>query len=291
MAKVTEIKIAKTITQVRNQIKIWQKEGKSIGLVPTMGFLHAGHGSLIKRAVAENDEVIVSDFVNPAQFGPDEDLESYPRNFAADTEFCRKLGAAMIFNPEPSEMYDNPKAYVNIDDLSDGLCGVTRPIHFKGVCTVVSKLFNITNADRAYFGEKDAQQLAIIRKMVKDLDFDVEIVGCPIVREADGLAMSSRNAYLSKDERKAAVCLSKSITLGKEIIHEGMSAKQLIADMSSVIENEALAKIDYLEVVDVELLKPVDKIDGPVLVAMAVYIGKARLLDNFLWKPEETITI
>ncbi len=282
-----EIKVAKTVKEVRHQVKIWKKEGKSVGLVPTMGFLHAGHGSLIKRAVAENDVVIVSDFVNPTQFGPNEDLESYPRDFEVDRKFCQELGAAMIFNPEPSEMYDNPKTYVNIEGLSDGLCGAKRPIHFKGVCTVVSKLFNITGAGRAYFGEKDAQQLAIIRKMVKDLNFDVEVVGCPIVREADGLAMSSRNTYLSGDERKAALCLSKSIAKGKEVIHKGMSTKQLISTMSQVIQGEPLAKIDYLEVVDGEMLKPVEIIHDPVLVAMAVYIGKTRLIDNFSWNPEE----
>lgn len=252
--------VAKTIDEVRAQVAKWQAEGKSVGLVPTMGFLHAGHGSLIKKAVEQNDEVIVSDFVNPTQFGPNEDLESYPRDFEADKNFCEKLGASLIFNPEPDEMYERPRAYVNIEELSDGLCGARRPVHFRGVCTVVSKLFNITKANRAYFGEKDAQQLAIIKKMVKDLNFDIEIVGCPIVREKDGLAMSSRNTYLSSEERKAALCLSKSIKVGKENIKEGMSTKQLTSLMAEVIEAEPLAKIDYIEVVDGEMLQPIEKI-------------------------------
>ena len=276
--------VAKTIDEVRAQVAKWQAEGKSVGLVPTMGFLHTGHGSLIKKAVEQNDEVIVSDFVNPTQFGPNEDLESYPRDFEADKNFCEKLGASLIFNPEPDEMYERPRAYVNIEELSDGLCGARRPVHFRGVCTVVSKLFNITKANRAYFGEKDAQQLAIIKKMAKDLNFDIEIVGCPIVREKDGLAMSSRNTYLSSEERKAALCLSKSIKVGKENIKEGMSTKQLTSLMAEVIEAEPLAKIDYIEVVDGEMLQPIEKIEGKVLVAMAVYIGNTRLIDNFSWE-------
>ena len=276
--------VAKTIDEVRAQVANWQAEGKSVGLVPTMGFLHEGHGSLIRKAVEQNDEVIVSDFVNPTQFGPNEDLESYPRDFEADKNFCEKLGASLIFNPEPDEMYEKPRAYVNIEELSDGLCGARRPVHFRGVCTVVSKLFNITKANRAYFGEKDAQQLAIIRKMVKDLNFDIEIVGCPIVREDDGLAMSSRNTYLSAEERKAALCLSRAIKTGKENIKEGMSTKQLTSMMAEVIEAEPLAKIDYIEAVDGEMLQPIEKIEGKVLVAMAVYIGNTRLIDNFSWE-------
>lgn len=276
--------VAKTIDEVRVQVAKWQAEGKSVGLVPTMGFLHAGHASLIKKAVEQNDEVIVSDFVNPTQFGPNEDLESYPRDFEADKNFCEKLGASLIFNPEPDEMYEKPRTYVNIEELSDGLCGARRPVHFRGVCTVVSKLFNITKANRAYFGEKDAQQLAIIKKMVKDLNFDIEIVGCPIVRKEDGLAMSSRNTYLSAEERKAALCLSRAIKAGKENIKEGMSTKQLTSLMAEVIKAEPLAKIDYIEVVDGEMLQAIEKIEGKVLVAMAVYIGNTRLIDNFSWE-------
>ena len=277
------MKTATRIDQVREAVSQWKSQGKSIGLVPTMGYLHRGHGSLVKKAAEENDVVIVSNFVNPTQFGKNEDLNSYPRDLDADCKLCESLGADLMFCPQPQEMYDNPLAFVNIDLLSQWLCGKSRPVHFRGVCTVVTKLFNITKADRAYFGEKDAQQLLIIKKMVKDLNFDVEIVGCPIVREADGLAMSSRNAYLNEQERKAAKCLSKSIELGKSKIKKGMIAQELKDYMKEAIEREPLAEIDYLEVVDLNTLQPVDRIDESVLVAMAVNFDKARLLDNFMF--------
>ena len=208
------MKIATTVLETRNTVKNWRKEGYTVGLVPTMGFLHEGHASLIKKCREQNDKVVVSVFVNPTQFGPNEDLEAYPRDLEKDKTLCESLGADLILHPEPSEMYQNPKTYMNIEGLSDNLCGKSRPIHFKGVCTVVSKLFNIVAPDRAYFGQKDAQQLAIIKKMVQDMNFDVEVVGCPIVREEDGLAKSSRNTYLSDEERKAALCLSKSVKKG-----------------------------------------------------------------------------
>ena len=277
------MKTATRIDQVREAVSQWKSQGKSIGLVPTMGYLHRGHGSLVKKAAEENDVVIVSNFVNPTQFGKNEDLNSYPRDLDADCKLCESLGADLMFCPQPQEMYNNPLAFVNIDLLSQWLCGKSRPVHFRGVCTVVTKLFNITKADRAYFGEKDAQQLLIIRKMVKDLNFDVEVVGCPIVREADGLAMSSRNAYLNEQERKAAKCLSKSVELGKSKIKKGMIAQELKDYMKEVIESEPLAEIDYLEVVDLDTLQPVDRIDESVLVAMAVNFDKARLLDNFMF--------
>ena len=277
------MKTVTRIDQVREAVSRWKSQGKSIGWVPTMGYLHRGHGSLVKKAPEENDVVIVSNFVNPTQFGKNEDLNSYPRDLDADCKLCESLGADLMFCPQPQEMYDNPLAFVNIDLLSQWLCGKSRPVHFRGVCTVVTKLFNITKADRAYFGEKDAQQLLIIRKMVKDLNFDVEVVGCPIVREADGLAMSSRNAYLNEQERKAAKCLSKSVELGKSKIKKGMIAQELKDYMKEVIESEPLAEIDYLEVVDLNTLQPVDRIDESVLVAMAVNFDKARLLDNFMF--------
>ena len=192
------MQVTTTVEETRKLVKNWKKEGKTIGLVPTMGFLHEGHASLIRRCREENDIVVVSDFVNPTQFGPTEDLEAYPRDFERDSELCESLGADLIFHPEPKDMYHDPHAYVSIDTLSDTLCGKTRPIHFKGVCTVVSKLFNIVAPDRAYFGQKDAQQLAIIRKMVQDLNFDIQIVGCPIIREEDGLAKSSRKYPVRK---------------------------------------------------------------------------------------------
>lgn len=281
------MQVTKTVKETREIVKAWKKEGLTVGLVPTMGFLHEGHASLIKKAREENDRVVVSVFVNPTQFGPNEDLEAYPRDFERDSALCESIGADLIFHPEPEDMYDSPCAYVSIEKLSDNLCGKTRPIHFRGVCTVVSKLFNIVSPDRAYFGQKDAQQLAIIKKMVKDLNFDIEIVGCPIIREEDGLAKSSRNTYLNSEERNAALCLSKSVAKGQKIIREGMSADELLKEMKMVIEAEPMAVIDYVSAVDALTMEPVDIIDRPVLVAMAVYIGKTRLIDNFSWEPAE----
>ena len=278
------MQVTKTVEETRKLVKDWKKQGKTIGLVPTMGFLHEGHASLIKRCREENDIVVVSDFVNPTQFGPTEDLEAYPRDFERDSRLCESLGADLIFNPEPSDMYTDPHAYVSIDLLSETLCGKTRPIHFKGVCTVVSKLFNIVSPDRAYFGQKDAQQLAIIRKMVQDLNFDITIVGCPIIREEDGLAKSSRNTYLNPEERKAALCLSKAVKKGQEIIKAGIDAEEVLSAMRDIINAEPLAKIDYVSIVDALNMQPVDKADRNVLVAMAVYIGKTRLIDNFIYE-------
>ena len=278
------MKVTKTVEETRKLVKAWKQEGKSIGLVPTMGFLHEGHASLIRRCREENDIVVVSDFVNPTQFGPNEDLEAYPRDFKLDSELCESLGADLIFNPEPEEMYHDPHAFVSIDLLSETLCGKTRPIHFKGVCTVVSKLFHIVTPDKAYFGQKDAQQLAIIRKMVQDLNFDIQIVGCPIVREEDGLAKSSRNTYLNAEERKAALCLSKAIRRGMDVIHPQANASEVLGEMRAIIEAEPLARIDYVSMVDALTMQPVEKVEKDVLVAMAVYIGKTRLIDNFSYE-------
>ncbi|MBD8940743.1 MAG: pantoate--beta-alanine ligase [Lachnospiraceae bacterium] len=275
------MQVTKTVEETRKQIKQWKKEGKTIGLVPTMGFLHEGHASLIRKCREQNDIVVVSDFVNPTQFGPNEDLEAYPRDFERDSKLCESLGADLIFAPSPEDMYHDPHAFVSIDTLSETLCGKTRPIHFKGVCTVVTKLFHIVVPDRAYFGEKDAQQLAIIRKMVKDLNFDIEIVGCPIVREEDGLAKSSRNTYLNDKERQAALCLSRAVKTGKEVIYTGADAKEVLNPMKAIIEAEPLARIDYVMMVDALTMQPIEKADRDVLVAMAVYIGKTRLIDNF----------
>lgn len=275
------MQVTKTVEETRRQVKQWKKEGKTIGLVPTMGFLHEGHASLIRKCREQNDIVVVSDFVNPTQFGPNEDLEAYPRDFERDSKLCESLGADLIFAPSPEDMYHDPHAFVSIDTLSETLCGKTRPIHFKGVCTVVTKLFHIVAPDRAYFGEKDAQQLAIIRKMVKDLNFDIEIVGCPIVREEDGLAKSSRNTYLNDKERQAALCLSRAVKTGKEVIYTGADAKEVLNPMKAIIEAEPLARIDYVMMVDALTMQPIEKADRDVLVAMAVYIGKTRLIDNF----------
>ena len=278
------MKIVNTIREVREQVKEWRKEGLSVGLVPTMGYLHEGHKSLIDRAVAENDRVVVSVFVNPMQFGPAEDLESYPRDMDRDAALCETAGANLIFHPEPSEMYHADfSSFVDMNTLTGGLCGKTRPIHFRGVCTVVAKLFHIVAPDRAYFGQKDAQQLAVIRHMVSDLNFDIEIVGCPIIREEDGLAKSSRNTYLNQEERKAALVLSRSLKIGEQLIAQGeKKAAEIIAAIRGGIEKEPLARIDYVEVVDWNTLEAVERIEGPVLVAIAVYIGKTRLIDNFI---------
>ena len=278
------MEITGKISEVREQVKDWRRQGLSVGLVPTMGYLHEGHKSLITRAVAENDRVVVSVFVNPMQFGPTEDLESYPRDMDRDAALCEEAGASLIFHPEPSEMYhEDFSSFVDMNTLTGGLCGKTRPIHFRGVCTVVSKLFNIVVPDRAYFGQKDAQQLAVIRHMVSDLNFGIEIVGCPIIREEDGLAKSSRNTYLNEEERKAALILNKALTEGRKLVESGEkdadAVRRVITDK---INTEPLAKIDYVEVVDWNTLETVEKIDGPILAAIAVYIGKTRLIDNFI---------
>lgn len=278
------MKIVETIAEVREQVRAWRQEGLSVGLVPTMGYLHEGHQSLIDRAVADNDRVVVSVFVNPMQFGVGEDLESYPRDMDRDAAICEKAGASLIFHPEPSEMYpEDFSSFVDMSTLTGGLCGKSRPIHFRGVCTVVSKLFNIVTPDCAYFGQKDAQQLAVIRHMVSDLSYGIEIVGCPIVREEDGLAKSSRNTYLNPEERQAALILSRSLAAGRKLLENGeTSAATIRQEITRQIEAEPLAKIDYVEVVDWRNLEPVETIDGAVLVAIAVYIGKTRLIDNFI---------
>ncbi|MBQ5425599.1 MAG: pantoate--beta-alanine ligase [Pseudobutyrivibrio sp.] len=276
---------ATKIDEVKANVREWKKAGLTIGLVPTMGYLHEGHASLIERARRECDKVIVSDFVNPIQFGPKEDLATYPRDFEADCKLCEGLGADLIFHPEPSEMYlDGFHSYVGVDTLSTELCGKSRPIHFNGVCTVVSKLFNITEADKAYFGEKDAQQLAIVKRMVRDLNFNIEIVGCPIIREEDGLAKSSRNTYLNDDERKKALIIHQALTKGEEMVRSGEKDANKVKDtVRSIIESEPICRVDYVEIVDWNELQKVDTIDGPILTAVAVYMDeKVRLIDNFI---------
>ncbi len=277
------MEMVKTIKEVRENVKQWRKEGLSVGLVPTMGFLHEGHESLIKRAVSENDRVVVSVFVNPMQFGPKEDLASYPRDIEADSRLCEAAGASLIFHPEPEEMYEEGFcSFVDMTGLTNALCGLSRPVHFRGVCTVVNKLFNIVMPDRAYFGEKDAQQLAVVKRMVKDLNMDIEIVGCPIIRETDGLAKSSRNTYLSPESRKQAVILSKSVFMARKMIEDGeRDASKVKKAMVDLINTMPLADIDYVEIVDVNTMKSIDKIEGDILCAIAVNIGgEARLIDN-----------
>jgi pantoate--beta-alanine ligase len=283
------MKTAKTIEEIRKYINEWKLKGYSIGLVPTMGYLHEGHLSLINRA-SENDRVVVSIFVNPMQFGPQEDMAAYPRDWRRDNRLCEENGVDLIFHPDEKELYEADFCtYVNMSVLTEELCGLSRPFHFRGVCTVVAKLFNIVAPDRAYFGEKDAQQLAIIKQMVKDLNFNIKVIGSPIIREKDGLAKSSRNTYLNEVERKAAQVLSGSIRLGKKRLTDGeKDTTVLIRTMKDFIENEPLAKIDYLKVVDAASLRQVEKIERPVLVAMAVYIGKTRLIDNFTFDAQNT---
>ena len=279
------MKLVKTIEEVKSIIREWKKNGESIGFVPTMGYLHEGHGSLITKAREHNDKVVVSIFVNPMQFGENEDLDSYPRDIEKDSAYVESLGGDLIFNPEPSEMYnDGFCSYVDMSVLTEELCGLSRPVHFRGVCTVVNKLFNIVQPDRAYFGQKDAQQLAIIKRMVKDLNMNLEIIGCPIVREEDGLAKSSRNTYLNEEERKAALILNQSLKLGKELLDSGCrDANEVRKIITENIEKEPLARIDYVKVVDGMTMQQVEKIEKEVLVAIAVYIGKTRLIDNLIF--------
>lgn len=274
-----------TVEETKKYVNEWKKKGQTIGLVPTMGFLHEGHASLIRRAVEENDHVIVSDFVNPIQFGEGEDLESYPRDFEADCELVSSLGADLIFHPQPEEMYQPGFAtHITVDGMSQKLCGISRPIHFSGVCTVVSKLFHISEADRAYFGQKDAQQLAIVRRMVRDLNMPIEIIGCPIIREEDGLAKSSRNTYLKDPEdREAALILHKALELANRLIAGGETDTRRIREqMLDLIRQEPRADVDYVEIVCWDSLEECDAIDGPVLVALAVRVGPVRLIDNII---------
>lgn len=277
------MEIVATIKEVRERTAAWKREGKTIGFVPTMGYLHEGHTSTIDAA-RENDKVVVSIFVNPMQFGPNEDLASYPRDLDHDAMLCEQHGADLIFHPEPEEMYgEHFYSYVDMDVLTKELCGLSRPVHFRGVCTVVSKLFHIVTPDRAYFGQKDAQQLAVIKRMVKDLNMPLTIIGCPIVREEDGLAKSSRNTYLSADERKAALILSRSIFLGKKMVENGEhDCAAIIEAMTKEISSEPLAKIDYVKIVDLNTMQQVERVEGGILAAIAVFIGKTRLIDNFM---------
>ena len=277
------MKIVGTVKEVREQVKEWKKQGLSVGFVPTMGYLHEGHKSLMDAARKGNDKVVVSIFVNPMQFGPTEDLATYPRDLDHDAALCESAGVDLIFHPEAEEMYEKDFcSFVDMTGLTEGLCGKTRPIHFRGVCTVVNKLFNIVTPDHAYFGQKDGQQLAVIKRMVRDLNMEIEIVGCPIIREEDGLAKSSRNTYLSSEERKAALILSKTVALGKELAKTEKDANKVVEAMKKNIETEPLAKIDYVEAVDALSMAPVEKLEGTCMLAMAVYIGKTRLIDNTL---------
>ena len=283
-----ELMIYSSPADVQAQTLAWKRAGLTVGLVPTMGYLHEGHASLIKRAAAECDRVVVSVFVNPTQFGPNEDLESYPRDFEHDKALVAECGAHLIFAPTPDDMYAPGAAtWVTVEGLTKELCGRSRPIHFRGVATVVCKLMNIAQPDRAYFGQKDAQQLAVIRQMVSDLNMPVQVVGCPIVRESDGLAKSSRNTYLNAQERQAALVLSRSLAEGRKLLEAGTTdTGRVLARIVEVLKSEPLARIDYVQAVDADTIEPVHKVSGNVLFAIAVYIGKTRLIDNFYWTAE-----
>jgi len=263
--------------------------GKRVGFVPTMGALHAGHLSLVRRAKQETDVTVVSIFVNPAQFGPGEDYLNYPRDFERDSGLLRRESADILFAPPVEEIYAQGfETYVTVEQLSAPLEGEFRPGHFRGVATVVLKLFHIVQPDRAYFGRKDAQQCVVVSRLVRDLNLPVEIVVCPIVREPDGLAMSSRNAYLNEEERRAATVLYKSLCRARELMQGGeRRAAVIAAEMRRLIEQERQARIDYAVVVDAETLRPVEEVRGRVLVPLAVWIGRARLIDNLLGEEKD----
>jgi len=276
--------IVEKVKDMKELSKKYLKENKTIGFVPTMGFLHEGHLSLVKRAREENDIVVVSIFVNPTQFGPNEDYESYPRDFERDVKLLKELNVDVVFHPPVEEMYPKDfSTYVEETKLSRYLCGKSRPGHFRGVCTIVTKLFNIVHPTRAYFGQKDAQQFRVIKRMVRDLNMDVELVECPIVREHDGLAMSSRNIYLSDDERVQALALYNSLKLAENLIKSGeRDAGVVKSAMKEFLSRYDKVKIDYVEIVDEETLEPVKHIEGKVIVAIACWVGKARLIDNVI---------
>ncbi|MEA3305219.1 MAG: pantoate--beta-alanine ligase [Candidatus Omnitrophota bacterium] len=278
------MKLIRNPRKAYRYLSLLKVEGKTIGFVPTMGYLHEGHLSLIKKARRENDIVVVSIFVNTLQFGPREDYESYPKDFKRDKALARDAGADLIFNPGIRAMYTgNHSTFVNVRKLPENLCGRFRPRHFRGVATVVTKLLNIVPADTAYFGQKDAQQAFIIMKMVKDLNMPVAIKMLPIVREKDGLAMSSRNIYLDTKQRREAAVLYRSLCLAEKIIKTGKrDSKNIIKKMKNLIQGESSAKVQYISIVDIDRLKDVKKIKGRVLIALAAYFGRIRLIDNII---------
>ena len=277
------MKVIKNILEMKELSKKLLLDKKSIGFVPTMGYLHEGHLSLVEKARNENDVVVVSIFVNPTQFSPNEDLEKYPRDLDRDASLLKPYNIDYIFNPEPNEMYpENYSTYVEETILSKGLCGASRPTHFRGVTTIVNRLFNIVKPTKAYFGQKDAQQFRVLRKMVKDLNMDVELIEMPIIRENDGLAKSSRNIYLNEEERKQALSLSKSLVLAEKSIKNGVTkVKELTSIIEKNLKKYPLAKIDYIEIREENELKPLTDVKNKkIIIALAVYIGKTRLIDN-----------
>jgi len=274
--------VVETVSRMKQISESERAAGKKIGFVPTMGYLHEGHLSLVRRCRQENDVVVVSIFVNPTQFGPNEDYASYPRDLNRDLSMLQAENVDYVFVPSVEEMYPpHYSTYVVEESLSKYLCGKSRPTHFRGVCTVVTKLFNIVKPHRAYFGQKDAQQFRIIRRMVRDLNMDVEVIECPIVREPDGLAMSSRNVYLVGEERKQALALYQSLKIAEQLYRAGeRSAERIKEKMLEHFAKFNLVRVDYVEIVDEETLQPVERLEGKVLVAVAAWVGKARLIDN-----------
>jgi len=281
------MKICTTIQEMRSVSRAAQSAGHRLGLVPTMGALHEGHLSLVRAAQTHSNVVAVSIFVNPLQFGPNEDFSQYPRTFDRDREFLEKEGVDLIFAPSAAEMYPNGAVtYVNVEGLSDRLDGKSRPGHFRGVMTVVAKLFHIIAPDVAFFGQKDAAQIAVIRRMVRDLDMAVEIVACPIVREPDGLAMSSRNAYLNREQREQALVLHRALVEVEERFNQGeRNAPSLIETGANVLRQEPTVRADYLELVNPDTLEPAATVTQDALVAIAAYLGTTRLIDNVVLKP------
>ena len=281
------MRTTRDIPSTRQEIAAARRAGRRIGFVPTMGALHAGHLSLVEAARRDGAFVVVSIFVNPTQFGPHEDFDRYPRDVAGDPQKCADAGVDLVFMPAVTDMYPPESATtVHVARLTDTLCGPCRPGHFDGVATVVAKLFNIVQPDVAYFGEKDAQQLAVIRRMTRDLDLPIEIVGCPTLREPDGLAMSSRNALLSADERRRALVLHRSLCAARERIEGGETSPDAVVEqMRGIVAEAKPARIDYISIVDPETMQPVEHITCPVIVALAVRIGGTRLIDNLRVDP------
>jgi pantoate--beta-alanine ligase len=276
------MKVITSPTEIQSYCRSARADGRTIGLVPTMGFLHEGHLSLMRRARTENDLLVISIFVNPTQFGPSEDYKAYPRDLKHDSEMAAEVGVDVIFAPAARDMYpDGYATFVNVERITEKMCGASRPGHFRGVTTVVAKLFNLVRPHKACFGQKDAQQAIVIKRMAADLNFDVEIVVMPTVREEDGIAMSSRNRYLSPEERQAALVLIRSLRMAESLVRSGQrDAAEISREMRGMIETEPLAKIDYISIVNADTLDDLDTVDGKTLIALAVFIGKTRLIDN-----------
>ena len=282
------MEVIESISEMKNLVKDWKRQGLSIGFVPTMGYLHEGHLALVRRVKELSDRVVVSIFVNPIQFAPGEDYQRYPRDLERDKALLEKEGVDVLFSPKAQEMYPPGfQTYVEVKELSSGLCGRYRAGHFIGVATVVLKLFNIVQPDIAAFGEKDYQQLKVIQRMVQDLNLDVKIISHPTVREEDGLAMSSRNTYLSPEERKSAIALYKALNLAEELINQGERRVATLKEkLKEFIESYPYTKFQYIEFVHPETLKEVERVDEPTLLALAVFVGKARLIDNKIIVPK-----